>query len=497
MAQERLANHKQFSSHWSERDEAILVDLLKRKIGELRYDINEASSPYSRARLKTRRAQYKRLLVKIESGNYNSDILANQMASYQMAKNRGIGTYSTVAGKVPNKVGKYVDSYESIDFDFDAYFRRSRYYGVALPLISLILAILFLLISAFSLIVPSATIESIETSLNETAETVDIPRIMPTSVLYFKLTEEDDFLVLNDGLWPSGTFAQPENAIKKGVLYETEAGFRPESVWLYKDLNMTSINITANDVLKAVFYTDIASKYQIKSLEDFLFPTERARISWYYRMFVSQREDTLKIQKDANGKWNAVNIINNLATYGTVIFFYIAMICCALEVIINIARMFTHTSRRFHAIPIILLVSLIMTIICPVFSLMSSFENSVLSKDITTYFTFSWDSFLQKTGLIGVNYLLVLFAGLVLIYMFLPKLFKNRAFKSPSFVPKGNRAHTFKGNAYPTKPGKSIPVSGPAVPSGAPQSQRPIPAGQMMMPPNMARPAMNQQRRST
>ncbi|MDR0696518.1 MAG: hypothetical protein LBF68_03105 [Christensenellaceae bacterium] len=495
MAQERLADNKQFSARWSERDEAVLIDLLKRKIGELRYDIGEATSPYSRARLKTRRAQYKRLLAKVEAGNYNSDILANQMAAYQQAKNQGTGRYSLHAGQVPNKVGKYVDSYESIDFDFDAYFRRSRYYGVALPLISLIFTIIFVLLSLFSVIMPDTTLDSIETSLNEMAETTALPRLMPSSVLYFKLTAEDDFLVPNDGLWPSGTFAQPENAIAKGTKYETEDGVIPESVWLNKNLNMTSINITGIDVMKAVFYTDIVKKYEITPLENFLFPTERSRISWYYRMFISQREDILKIQKDANGKWNAVNIVNNLATYATIIFFYIAMICCFLEIIINIARMFTHTSRRYHAVPIILLISIIMMIICPVFSLMNSFENSVLSTDISTYFTFLWDSFLQKTGLIGVNYLLIMFAGLVLLYMFLPKFFKNRAFKAPSYVPKGNRAHTFRGNNIPTKPGQRAAAGGGRQ-GQAPQYQRPAVAGQMMMPPN-ARAPVNQQRRAT
>ncbi|MDR2267727.1 MAG: hypothetical protein LBE09_09165 [Christensenellaceae bacterium] len=465
MAQASLTNHKQFSSRWTERDEAIFIDLLKRKINELRYEIARATSPYIRAKLKTRRSQYRGLLAKVETGNYNSDILAAQMAAYQGAKNKEAATYNVKSAKI----GKYIDSYEGMDFDFDAYFRKSRYFGAALPIVLLIFAIIFTALVMFSIIVPATSAIDMDTSIGTATYEMGLPRLTGSAVLYFKLTDEKDFLVPNDGAWPNGTFAQPENAIEQGKVYTDANGNLPASVYLHKDLNMTSVSISGVDIVKAAFYTPLLKTYSIAPVENILFKTEKDKISWYYRLFISDREDALKIQKDENGEWNAVNIVNSLATYATIVFFLIALLCCVLEVVINIVRIFTHTSRRFHAIPIILLISMIMVIICPVFSLISGFDNNALTTAITDYFAFNWDTFISASGFININYVMAILCGIVLLYILIPKLFKNRAFKAPTHVPKGNRAHTFPGQKYPTPPGKlpDRPVKGAPMPQQA------------------------------
>ena len=51
MAQAPLTTSKMFTAKWTERDEAVLVDLLKRKIHEIKWEIHESDSPYARAKL--------------------------------------------------------------------------------------------------------------------------------------------------------------------------------------------------------------------------------------------------------------------------------------------------------------------------------------------------------------------------------------------------------------------------------------------------------------
>ena len=69
MAQAPLATNKMFTAKWTERDEAVLVDLLKRKIHEIKWEIRESDSPYTRAKLRKTRAEYKKLLDKEERGD--------------------------------------------------------------------------------------------------------------------------------------------------------------------------------------------------------------------------------------------------------------------------------------------------------------------------------------------------------------------------------------------------------------------------------------------
>ena len=47
-----------YTQSWTEHDEAVFLDLLKRKISELRWEIKSSDSPYVRARLRARRKEY-------------------------------------------------------------------------------------------------------------------------------------------------------------------------------------------------------------------------------------------------------------------------------------------------------------------------------------------------------------------------------------------------------------------------------------------------------
>ena len=67
------------AKRWSERDDAALCVLLKRKIKDVNVALRESDSPYERARLKEQKRHYKTMLVKVENGAYNGDILFSEL----------------------------------------------------------------------------------------------------------------------------------------------------------------------------------------------------------------------------------------------------------------------------------------------------------------------------------------------------------------------------------------------------------------------------------
>ena len=123
-----------FTAKWTERDEAVLVELLRRKIAEIKWDMRECDSPYARAKLKSKREEYKHLLRKIESGNYDSNILANELRTH--------AEFNQIArDKREKALGKYVDAYSDVNFDFENYFGKTRYFGAGLPIVMMILMV--------------------------------------------------------------------------------------------------------------------------------------------------------------------------------------------------------------------------------------------------------------------------------------------------------------------------------------------------------------------
>ena len=106
MAQSPLTTSKMFTASWTERDEAVLVELLKRKIKELKYDMKECDSPYARAKLRSKREEYKRLLDKVERSDYDPNILAAELKTH--SQNNAVQR-----SKKDKKLGRY---WEARDF---------------------------------------------------------------------------------------------------------------------------------------------------------------------------------------------------------------------------------------------------------------------------------------------------------------------------------------------------------------------------------------------
>ena len=176
MAQAPLTTSKMFTAKWTERDEAVLVGLLKRKISEIKWEIRESDSPYTRAKLRRTRSEYKKLLNKVERGDYDPNILAAEMKTHS--------EYNTIQREKREKaLGKYVDAYSDVDFDFESYFSKTRYFGAACPLVTIILLAVMLAVLLCSTFLSSANINQINDTLYETTGM----RLTITSVAYIRL----------------------------------------------------------------------------------------------------------------------------------------------------------------------------------------------------------------------------------------------------------------------------------------------------------------------
>lgn len=195
--QQPIATAKMFTASWTERDEAILVELLTRKIKEMRFEIKKVESPYAKNKLRRTREEYKKLLDKVERGDYDPDILAAELKTHHDYNKQERDKRNT-------KLGKYVDGYADVDFDFATYFSKSRYFGAGLPIIMIVLLVLFLAVILSSVYLTGEQLEAVEYQLSLDS------RITLTSVAYFKLESgNNDFNVPNDGKWPSGSYTYP------------------------------------------------------------------------------------------------------------------------------------------------------------------------------------------------------------------------------------------------------------------------------------------------
>ncbi len=441
MAQAPLTNAKMFTASWTEHDEAVLIDLLKRKIAELKYDIRDCDSPYARARLKARRKQYKELLDKVERSDYDPNILAQELKTQSM--------YNTAErNKREKKLGKYADAYADVDFDFDSYFSKTRYFGAVCPLIAIVLIVAFLAVLMCSAFISASTLENIEIKLNS-GDT----RMSVSSIAYIKLDQNElDFEVLNNGNWPKGVYISPENAPAQGEKYHTEDYTEPERVWLCKDLGMTAIDITVFDVIKALFRTPMFSEQRVDIIENL---DEMQGTSWYYVRYMRDRADDIKIEKGEDGKYDGVKIVKHIATYGTIVFLCATIICCVLEILINIGRMFSYTSRRVHAVPLLIVIFGVLTMLCPAFLDITELSSASVSTALSNYFTTSFTAFEATEGInIIFNMMFALLLLLPFITILLPFFFRNRPAKTVAYVPKGNKPHTYAGHSKPTKAGQ-------------------------------------------
>lgn len=443
MAQKPLSNAKIFSATWTEKDEALLIDLLNRKINEIKFDIREAESPYIKARLRAKRKEYKAILAKVITGDYNSNVIAAELASAKLA-------LASERNKQVKSLGKYADRYSEVDFDFKTFFGKTRYYGAGLPFFMVLILAVMACFMLISFILPAATINSIEDSISG-----DI-KLSVTSIAYIRLGPgEQDFRVPNDGNWPKGTYQTPNDYLPNGVEYKAPDGTVPEYVFLYADLKMVSIDITAVDMLKAVFRMPMFSRNRVDFIENL---DQMQGRSWYYIRFMNaeNRLNSMEIVKDASGKYDWTAIVRYIATNGAVVCLWVTVILCLAELILCVFRMFTYTSRRLHVIPILILLFGLLTMIMPAFAEVEALNGDGILSALTGYFTPYFDDFLAESSLqiiINLLYLIVLVAVPILLIL-LPLVMHNRQPKPITFVPKGNRPHIYGPNELPVKPGQ-------------------------------------------
>lgn len=441
MAQAPLTTSKMFTASWTERDEAVLVELLKRKIKELKYDMRECDSPYARAKLRSKREEYKRLLDKVERSDYDPNILAAELKTHSQ--------YNAVErSKKEKKLGRYADAYADVNFDFESYFNRTRYFGAAAPIISIVLIVAFVAVMLLSVFMSIGDISNIESNLQ-----VGDMNISLTSIGYIKLgPNELDFQVNNDGNWPAGTWGHEEQALEQGELYYDAKYDTPEKVYLYKDLGMTAINITTLDVIKALFRTPMLSEDRIDIIED---QDSMQGASWYYIRFMRNKAEDIAIEKGEDGNYDAVKIIKHIATYGTIIFLVAMLLLCVVEIVLNIGRLFSYTSRRLHVIPLLILIFGILTLICPAFLDLTTIEDGAIGDAFNNYFIMSWSDFIELDGgNLAFNPFFAIMLVVPLVVTLLPLFFRNRAAKTVAYVPKGNKKHTYAGQDKPTKAGQ-------------------------------------------
>ena len=72
----------------------------------------------------------------------------------------------------------------------------------------------------------------------------------------------------NDGNWSRAPTKPPTTTYPTGVEYKAPDGTVPEYVFLYADLKMVSIDITAVDMLKAVFRMPMFSRNRVDFIEN-------------------------------------------------------------------------------------------------------------------------------------------------------------------------------------------------------------------------------------
>jgi len=419
------------AKRWNEEDDAALALMLRKKIKETGLAVRAAKSPYERERLKARRDQYKKMARKVQNGSYNGDILFSEMraaADLQAQENMKLANFSTVGG-----ARSYLNSYEDMDFDYENYFRKRRYFGITLPIIMFLLTAVFLAVFILGAVLP----QDIKLDL------YDSSGLKVDALFTFKLGEgTNDFRIKNDGNWPDGNWIVDEDGIEErltpGEPYVKD-GVQPEYVSVYADLGMTAINITAFDVIKAWFRTPMLASTRIDFLEDnanFQGP------SWYYAKFFDSNGG-LQIEKNADGQYDIISVLRYLGGYAGILCLVAAFILGIIALITNIIRLFTYTSRKVHLVNVLAFIFALLAAVMPALLLL---ESTDFAGPLQQFFVFDEATFFDEPDYkFMLNPVALLPAAVMLLNMFLPLIFKNRLKKRPTFVPKGNKARKLYG----------------------------------------------------
>lgn len=420
---------------WDEQDDAALLTLLRRKIKDVNIALRECETPYERTRLRKQRDHYKAMLGKVETGSYNGDIIFNELkASAALHQEQALASRahaSVRGGKVYNK------SYDPMDFDYEAAFRKKRYFGVSLPIVMTILSLILIASFIIGFFLPS----DINDKIAETT-TLDF-----RTFFVYRLGETEDgnvvdITVPNDGNWPRGLYTENSNFadfyLEDRKPYVID-GDTPETVSLYANCGCTAIYIDTSDIIKAWFKTKMLSKVRLDFLEDLQFFKGS---SFYYELFLSgTKANDLVIKQDEKGQFDFGTIYNHIGVYGTIMFLIAAFLMSIVLFIINFIRIFTFTSRRIHGTTFFTMFVSLLAMLCPA---LASCEGTALGTSFSNYFTClnGAENFVTNNkATAGVTIIFILPAALCLVLLILPFLFKNRYKKLPTRLPKGNKIH--------------------------------------------------------
>lgn len=422
------------SKRWNERDDASLSLLLRKKIRELDISIRESNTPYERSRLKETKQNYKIMLDKVMNGTYNGDIIFSEMqaaAALRGQENRRLEKYSD-----PRNGRAYVNSYMEMDFDYENAFRRTRYYGFTVPFIMFILIALFLCVFVMGAFLTS-DIKAVATENDFNINAIFTYKLGPDTL---------DLEITNDGNWPSGTYSG--TVPTQGVEYKDASNVAPEKVLLYADMGMTSIDISAFDIIKAWFKTPMLAETRLDFIENL---DEFQGTSYYYLIFLSgTKADDLVIRK-VDGAYDFSVIIQYLGVYGTIMCLIIAFLLGVIDLITILFRIFFYTSRKIHLLDFLCFIFCILTFICPA---LASVEGTALGTSFYNYFLSLTNSatFLATAGAsVGVGLLILVPIGCSLLLMLIPIIFRNKLKKRVSSVPRGNKLRPAISDPYVMK----------------------------------------------
>lgn len=423
------------SRSWTEQDDAALGVLLKRKIRDTTIALRECESPYERSRLKQQKERYRSMLRKVENGSYNGDIIYHELRAAA-----ALSQEAAVAGSVGSTIRggkKYSNAYGNVDFDYEAAFRKKRYYGAFLPILMTVLSLIMIVAFIAGPLIPSVVpmnTESLDNVINLNALFVYKLGEIDGQTIDVGVTANDN----DEWIWPEANYGEikPEQGSPytdaKGNVHDGEG----EVVYLYKDLGCTEVYIDAVDVVKAWFRTKMLEKTRLDFIEDLEIFQGR---SIYYEMFLAgEKAEALIIQPMEDGSYDFAVIFNHIGVYGTIIFLLLTFILMIVIFIQNIIRIFTYTSRRIHVTTILCFISSLLTAICPALAIC---EGTDIGGAIASYlmkFT-NAAGFAESTALVGMSLVILIPVVISFVLMILPFFFKNRIKNLPSRIPKGNK----------------------------------------------------------
>ncbi len=405
---------REHTFEWEQGDETLLAYAIEDKINTLNQNIKDADRPSLRNKLKAEKKAYRSMQEKVKAGNYGSVDLYRKLAKAGIkveASNRGKGS---------------VSRYDTIDFKFDQYFLKTRYYGLASPILIILLTVVLMAVMLLGMFLP----DSIKEPLDEIGINV-------TSLYTFKLSETEDILAPNNGEWPSGTWQ--EGAVgKQGQVYTSPTGETPDVVRLYGHLGMATVDITMFDVVNAFVNWTVSPSYRVDFIEDLSF---MQTADMYYSRFMLGKDTYLSFAKQPDGTYNTNNLLYILGVYGTLIAVVGLLICVLCALVSSIVSMFTYTGRRLHFYAWGMLVFAALAAFLPAFlGIASGLAGSAC---FAPYFSFLSSSFMDnEAAVIMLNLPLLIVMAVAVLILIAPKFFKNKPIKLPTYVPKGNRPPT-------------------------------------------------------